>query len=129
MSRNGFVDIEGPQSVPVELADGDVIVFDEMTRDYGRAEFDFCSRRLRGKIVEIHVSRRQQARKPHWFVVKVKTDGFSIMDGSAVPQRNVAPWIYSPCATHGMRMSVYVPAGTSGLRVRKSCVNTRFEFE
>ena len=115
----------------VELQDGDIIVFDPSTKQYGRSEFDFCAKTIKGRIVEVHITRRQQVKEPSWFFIKLNADQFSVTQkGAGDPLRNnVAPWRYIACKDHRLSFSVYVPPGTNGLRVRKSCVNTRFEFE
>lgn len=112
---------------PKTLEAGEAIHYKDLTPDFGRAEFQFCIVARRGKMVEVHIQRRQQKDTEHeWFVLKVPADC-----GIAFKHRdnNLAPWRYGACKRHGVGFDIYVPAGTDRLVVRHlSSVQTRFEF-
>lgn len=111
---------------PKLLLPGDSIPYTDVTVQYGRAEFDFCIVAKRGKLVEVHIQRRQQLDHEHdWYVYDLTG-----VESVAFKWRgeNVTPWRYAACKRHGLGISIYVPDGTDRIAIRQSSVQTRIEF-
>lgn len=103
----------------VELKDGDVVHFNLMSPEYGRAEFDICPKWKRGKLAELFIYARQQKNVScYWHVTAGWPTSFGV--GSWQHKKIAVPniWTMHWCKDHKcMSMSVYPPDGTNRFRI------------
>lgn len=108
--------MEKPAKAFRELKDGDVISFEEMHLNYGRAEFSICLVYKYGKLRETYLNRVQQGQFEEF---KISTS-YGAMDFSATGNYPNDPrfWIFGYCREHKSPFTrLYVPSGTSRFTV------------
>lgn len=108
--------MEKPTKVFRELKDGDVISFEEMHPNYGRAEFSICLVYKYGKLRETYLNRVQQGQFEEF---RISTP-YGAMDFSATGNYPNDPrlWIFGYCKEHKASFTrFYAPDGTSQLTV------------
>lgn len=103
------------------------IPFVYMTRRYGRAEFDLCFRKRKNWFFRCHIIPRQQPGVEYDYYVQKKFRRFSIAGYDKLEDPKV--WSGNACPQHnGFNLSVYVPDGSSVLRVEFGSDELRFIF-
>lgn len=100
--------------------------YEDITKEYGRAEFGFCfTRDAEGYITTVYIECQQQDREDiYWkYTPKNKNVGFSFNSFTHQGVDRPWAWMYTWCVNHNsLHVRVYVPNGTDHLNIEESSV-------